>query len=439
MAIAFFYAVGTGLGGIIGPALFGKLIGVEELHRDDGRLPDRRRLAARRGRPSRGSSPSTPEQKSLEEVAEPLSSTAADDDDDDERRRRDEPTHRERREIGGYPVCGGRPLVAALLVPRRRRPARGPGRRDRARRRGVGPSAARARAPRADERAPLGPGRRAPRAAAGRRRGTHRARGPRLRRGPLPRLVPVARGSRPVRHVDDVDCFRARGLALAVVVGHSCSSARSRSCTSRDRSRAFSSSAASTGTSRPDAIVRAPSARREGRPHGCAGAEPRRPRGGNAPERARVDLNRNFPSLWQHFGLPARVVLRAAALLRAGDARRARPDPAHPPALPVWYPSDRTWCGHTAAALRPASLRAARRNAPAPSLVARRAARRTGRTTCRAEARGSRSSYPPVGDARSRWHVTDARCSAWRGDDVAAPRALVARLTPCVSPSQHRA
>ena len=32
MSIALFYAVGTGLGGIIGPLLFGKLVATNELH-----------------------------------------------------------------------------------------------------------------------------------------------------------------------------------------------------------------------------------------------------------------------------------------------------------------------------------------------------------------------------------------------------------------------
>ncbi len=42
-----------------------------------------------------------------------------------------------------------------------------------------------------------------------------------------------------------------------------------------------------------------------------------------------VDLNRNFPSLWQRFGRPGSTYYSGAqAVLRARDTGRARPDPA---------------------------------------------------------------------------------------------------------------
>ena len=60
MAIAFFYAVGTGLGGILGPALFGKLIASKSCTEVMVGFLIGGRLAAPRGRASPGSSPSTP-------------------------------------------------------------------------------------------------------------------------------------------------------------------------------------------------------------------------------------------------------------------------------------------------------------------------------------------------------------------------------------------
>jgi MFS family permease len=95
LAIAFFYAVGTGLGGILGPALFGKLIASKSF------------LEVAVGFWIAAAwlivaavvvwfLAVDAEQKPLEEVAEPLS--AADS---------DEPTARERREVAGYPVRAG--------------------------------------------------------------------------------------------------------------------------------------------------------------------------------------------------------------------------------------------------------------------------------------------------------------------------------------------
>ncbi len=101
MAIAFFYAVGTGIGGIIGPALFGKLISAGTGATTVGFL-----IAAvwllLAGVLAFFLAVDA-EQKPLEEVAEPLSATGNDDDEE----AADEPTHRERREIGGYPVSAG--------------------------------------------------------------------------------------------------------------------------------------------------------------------------------------------------------------------------------------------------------------------------------------------------------------------------------------------
>ena len=78
MAIAFFYAIGTGIGGIIGPALFGKLIGSKSLTEAMvGFL-----IAAVWLLLAAVTSwflAVDAEQKPLEEVAEPLSSEAADD------------------------------------------------------------------------------------------------------------------------------------------------------------------------------------------------------------------------------------------------------------------------------------------------------------------------------------------------------------------------
>ena len=39
MAIAFFYAVGTGIGGVTGPLLFGKLVETEQARSTSSRLP----------------------------------------------------------------------------------------------------------------------------------------------------------------------------------------------------------------------------------------------------------------------------------------------------------------------------------------------------------------------------------------------------------------
>ena len=87
MAIAFFYAVGTGLGGIIGPALFGKLIGSKSLTETMvGFL-----IAAVWLLLAAITSwflAVDAEQKPLEEVAEPLSSEAADDGGGGKKRRR---------------------------------------------------------------------------------------------------------------------------------------------------------------------------------------------------------------------------------------------------------------------------------------------------------------------------------------------------------------
>jgi MFS family permease len=84
MAIAFFYAVGTGIGGIIGPALFGKLIGSKSTTETMVGF-----LIAAGWLLAAGITAFflavDAEQKPLEEVAEPLSAEAA-----------DEPMHRER-------------------------------------------------------------------------------------------------------------------------------------------------------------------------------------------------------------------------------------------------------------------------------------------------------------------------------------------------------
>jgi len=103
LAIAFFYAVGTGLGGILGPALFGKLIASKSFTQVAIGFWIAAAwlliaavvvwfLAV------------DAEQKPLEEIADPLSSTEDVDGDD---RDADEPTGRERREVGGYPVRAG--------------------------------------------------------------------------------------------------------------------------------------------------------------------------------------------------------------------------------------------------------------------------------------------------------------------------------------------
>ena len=51
-----------------------------------------------------------------------------------------------------------------------------------------------------------------------------------------------------------------------------------------------------------------------------------------------IDLNRNFPSGWRPFGPPWSVYSAGRpALVGAGDARRARPGRARPPAVHVWF------------------------------------------------------------------------------------------------------
>ena len=77
LAIAFFYAVGTAIGGITGPLLFGKLVATED------EAPGLLRLHARRGADDRapGScrrcSASRRRSKNLEDVATPLSAEEA--------------------------------------------------------------------------------------------------------------------------------------------------------------------------------------------------------------------------------------------------------------------------------------------------------------------------------------------------------------------------
>jgi len=105
MAIAFFYAVGTGVGGIIGPALFGKLIDSKSFTQVMiGFLIGAAWLIVAAA--VAWFLAVDAEQKSLEEVAEPLSSTENEDEEPDQEAA-DEPTRREHREIGGYPVRAG--------------------------------------------------------------------------------------------------------------------------------------------------------------------------------------------------------------------------------------------------------------------------------------------------------------------------------------------
>jgi MFS family permease len=100
MAIAFFYAVGTGLGGILGPALFGKLIASNSfMEVAVGFWIAAVWLLLAAGVAWKLAVDA--EQKPLEEIAEPLSAAGAQDGDSDE------PTHRERRESSGYPVRAG--------------------------------------------------------------------------------------------------------------------------------------------------------------------------------------------------------------------------------------------------------------------------------------------------------------------------------------------
>src|SRR5579862_583669 len=104
MAIAFFYAIGTGVGGIIGPALFGKLIGSKSMVETmvgfliaAGWLLVAGVTAFFLAVPA--------EQKPLEEVAEPLSAEGRDEgaERDENERARDEPIGRERRHLGWSP------------------------------------------------------------------------------------------------------------------------------------------------------------------------------------------------------------------------------------------------------------------------------------------------------------------------------------------------
>src|SRR6478609_6854715 len=105
MAIAFFYAVGTGLGGIIGPALFGKLIASKSFTEVMvGFLIGAAWLLV--AAVVAWLLAVDAEQRPLEEVAEPLSATGNEDETGDEGVA-EEPTHRERREVGGYPVRAG--------------------------------------------------------------------------------------------------------------------------------------------------------------------------------------------------------------------------------------------------------------------------------------------------------------------------------------------
>jgi MFS family permease len=107
MAIAFFYAVGTGLGGILGPALFGKLIASKSFTEmmvgfmiAAGWLLVAAVMAWFLAVDA--------EQKSLEEVAEPLSATGNDDEaggGDKAEKPKSKPGGR--REIAGYPSHSG--------------------------------------------------------------------------------------------------------------------------------------------------------------------------------------------------------------------------------------------------------------------------------------------------------------------------------------------
>jgi MFS family permease len=105
MAIAFFYAVGTGLGGIIGPALFGKLIDSKSFTEVMvGFLIGAVWLLIAAA--VAWFFAVDAEGKSLEDVAEPLSATGNDDEEPDSEAS-DQPVARERREISGYPVRAG--------------------------------------------------------------------------------------------------------------------------------------------------------------------------------------------------------------------------------------------------------------------------------------------------------------------------------------------
>ena len=100
MAIAFFYAVGTGLGGILGPVLFGKLIGSKSYTQMMiGFLIGAAWLFA--AAVAAWFLAVDAEQKALEDVAEPLSATESNGASPDAAPRRDRP------EIAGYPGRAG--------------------------------------------------------------------------------------------------------------------------------------------------------------------------------------------------------------------------------------------------------------------------------------------------------------------------------------------
>ena len=76
MAIAFFYAVATGVGGIIGPALYGHNIATGNRTTVFLRLPAGRRPDDRWPASSRSGWASTPSSEQLEDVAEPITAEA---------------------------------------------------------------------------------------------------------------------------------------------------------------------------------------------------------------------------------------------------------------------------------------------------------------------------------------------------------------------------
>ena len=102
LAIAFFYAIGTGLGGIIGPALFGKLIGSKSFTEAAVGF-----LIAAGWLIIAGITAFflavDAEQKPLEEIAEPLSSTEHDDGEDSDEPRRGSALSRSVRAAGRAP------------------------------------------------------------------------------------------------------------------------------------------------------------------------------------------------------------------------------------------------------------------------------------------------------------------------------------------------
>jgi hypothetical protein len=100
MAIAFFYAVGTGLGGILGPVLFGKLIGSKSYTQMMiGFLIGAAWLFA--AAVAAWFLAVDAEQKALEDVAEPLSATENNGASPDRVPKRDRP------EVAGYPSRAG--------------------------------------------------------------------------------------------------------------------------------------------------------------------------------------------------------------------------------------------------------------------------------------------------------------------------------------------